>query len=459
MMVTKSLCSLATSPENHKAKGEQPFQEDALENNLPFDLTLNSGDQNVEDAVRELVDCGLVPLTRKDRACLKLIIENLAFCSKQGAAMRLSYHRGRSYYTEIRRNIKQRKWFNPHGIGRTGLLRNIDLLAELGFIDERRGFHDPNGKKSVLSRMWPTELFIEEFIKPFSLHQVAFAYKRKHREVEVQDDQDKTIKLFDKDPVYKGMVERVKAYNKLFSQTALSLHDNHYGLLEPDLKAIHRVFKRSSLNKLGRFYGGWWQTRSGEDRQTILIDDEETVELDYSGQHIGLLYGMTGTPMPRELQNNPYVVTNAEKRADMKLCVLRALNTKSRHIAFQSVNRQRFEDKKPDMPREEFDDLMAEFFSYHPTIEELFFQPDLSLTLQYLDSVVADAILENLIIGQEIPVLPVHDSFIVKARDTERLVQAMFDAYMTSDDPVIRNGYTSFKDKSAYDDVFSFDIN
>jgi|TARA_B100001146_G_scaffold196452_1_gene184762 hypothetical protein len=44
----------------------------------------------------------------------------------------------------------------------------------------------------------------------------------------------------------------------------------------------------------GRFYRGWWQNIPRELRQHITIDGEPCSELDYSGQHLLLLYGLEG---------------------------------------------------------------------------------------------------------------------------------------------------------------------
>ena len=46
------------------------------------------------------------------------------------------------------------------------------------------------------------------------------------------------------------------------------------------------------FNHGGRFYGGFWQKTEKELRKHIFIDNQSTVEIDYSGFHILLLYGL-----------------------------------------------------------------------------------------------------------------------------------------------------------------------
>ena len=75
-------------------------------------------------------------------------------------------------------------------------------------------------------------------------------------------------------------------------------------------------------------HGGWWQ-RVGEDwRRQICINDESTVEQDYSGLHINLLYGLKGI----QPEGDPYQLDllldfNAqEQRKIVKGLVLMAIN-------------------------------------------------------------------------------------------------------------------------------------
>ena len=107
-------------------------------------------------------------------------------------------------------------------------------------------------------------------------------------------------------------------------------------------KFVRRILYRGDWNLGGRFHGGWWQ-RVGEDwRRQIYINNEPTVEQDYSGLHINLLYGLEGV-QPEE---DPYHldlildVDANEQRAILKGLVLMALNAATPKKAFQSFRKK-----------------------------------------------------------------------------------------------------------------------
>ena len=63
-------------------------------------------------------------------------------------------------------------------------------------------------------------------------------------------------------------------------------------LIAQSQKYIYRLYNDFAIHSGGRFYGPFWQRMSKHDRYRIFIDDEPTTELDYSGMHINLLYGL-----------------------------------------------------------------------------------------------------------------------------------------------------------------------
>ena len=57
---------------------------------------------------------------------------------------------------------------------------------------------------------------------------------------------------------------------------------------------IVRIYARGQTNKGGRFYRGWWQHVPSDTRRHILIDGNKTIEIDYSGMSMRLLYASEG---------------------------------------------------------------------------------------------------------------------------------------------------------------------
>jgi len=69
---------------------------------------------------------------------------------------------------------------------------------------------------------------------------------------------------------------------------------------------LYRVFNNGRWDHGGRLYGGWWQGLARQDRRRLLIDGEETVELDFKALHPRLCYHLEGHPLPPDV--DPYVL-------------------------------------------------------------------------------------------------------------------------------------------------------
>jgi hypothetical protein len=419
------------------------------DDNFKFDFTLESNSPEVEKAVALLLQIEEFQTGCKKRHArhLSLIIENLVLAHKQGEEFRISYPRAASFYS--RQNFRRDKRKNPKGISRK-LLRYIDILCKHQYVHNKNGFYDAsNQRNSFLSRMQPAPRFLKEIVVPFGLLDIKLRSGLLRPVIEVKDEEGRLTNEYDTTEPFVTAAARVKAYNDFYDKTDIGIIDNRYNcILAPERKHLYRVFNEGSLEKGGRFYGPWWQQKSEVERQLILIDSEPTVELDYTGAHLGFLYGMTGSPMPPALLADPYSIDD-KPRELVKLCVLRAMNNPSPVSAWRSVNRALFEGGNPDLRYDEFETIMEGFFNRHKIIHDMFYTKDLCLTLQYLDSVVADYVLSDLMLQKGIAVLPIHDSFIVRERDQTDLIVTMKDAYSKSNDTRIRNSFTSIKDKKG----------
>jgi hypothetical protein len=96
---------------------------------------------------------------------------------------------------------------------------------------------------------------------------------------------------------------------------------------------LHRVLHRGDFANGGRFYGGHWQNIPAEGgRNTITINGEPTVEIDYRALHIRLLYHEAGKPMPAD----PYDV-DGWPRKQAKLALLIAINARTHMSAVRAL--------------------------------------------------------------------------------------------------------------------------
>jgi hypothetical protein len=176
---------------------------------------------------------------------------------------------------------------------------------------------------------------------------------------------------------------------------------------------LHRSFNNSSFVQGGRFYGGWWQNTPQTDRQYIEIDNKETVEIDYSGMHIRMLYGKLDVKCP----DDPYDLSEFS-RADQKTALLIAINATSRDKAMRAISRENIKHANQ---------LCNALFDRHSPIGSSFFS-GAGIELQFLDSCIAESVMLKVIALGGIA-LPIHDSFIVRAGREEELETAMDQAF------------------------------
>ena len=57
---------------------------------------------------------------------------------------------------------------------------------------------------------------------------------------------------------------------------------------------LTRIFSRGSMGLGGRFYRGWWQSLPSKHRPHIRIDGKKTIEVDYSGMSLRIIYALAG---------------------------------------------------------------------------------------------------------------------------------------------------------------------
>lgn len=214
--------------------------------------------------------------------------------------------------------------------------------------------------------------------------------------------------------------------------------------VSPCLKA---VFNKADFLRGGRLYSGrkGWQNLSQEDRKNITFDGRSSVEADFKGMHINMLYALAGHPAPRD----PYAMisgTDNAMRTIVKKMLLVSINAKSDEETVGVM--QRYEAKLRDQLKTsgylDFEEsrilsllshwrencwreLLSEIKSAHAPIRK-FFCSDAGGWLMSKDSrIIMEAILT--LIRQQIPCLPVHDSIIGPKAHQETLYRVMDEAF------------------------------
>jgi hypothetical protein len=243
----------------------------------------------------------------------------------------------------------------------------------------------------------------------------------------------------------RAMRERLTAYNQLLLRTFIDIPQLQDPFIErpittnppgrrkkvfitSDRKFVRRIFSRGRWDLNGRFYGPWWQQIGQDWRSQIHINGQPTVEIDFKGLHINLLALEQGP----EIHNDPYTlrhcglpeVNDALQRELVKKLVLRAINAGTRPAAFSS-----FRDDWPTghlakrLTDQQLSTLLDLFISHHPLLAEKLCT-DQGIRLMFLDSQITDQVL-TVATNLGLPVLGVHDSFIVAREEKDTLLQVV----------------------------------
>lgn len=173
-------------------------------------------------------------------------------------------------------------------------------------------------------------------------------------------------------------------------------------------RSLYRVFNDTAFKKGGRFYGGWWQHIPSSYRSRIIIDEKKTIEYDYSGLHPAIAYLENGLQPPCEsyssiLNLEPELVSNASRKI-IKRAFNAMLNAKK---PLQRAPR----DLSISQLGMTWKELVEKIIDFHKPIEDLFFKGE-GLKFQYIDSQLAEEVLLDFT-SKGIPILPIHDSFLV----------------------------------------------
>ena len=172
--------------------------------------------------------------------------------------------------------------------------------------------------------------------------------------------------------------------------------------------SLHRVFNEN-FEWGGRFYGGWWQEIPKEFRKFIEVGRKYTVELDYSGHHFRILYAKEGVSAPAD----PYEISGFD-RSDLKTVSVIMLNATSRRGAIAAAKKKAV--KKPGA-------LVKAIERGHASIAHYFYT-GVGRELQRMDSDIAEEVMLKMLERGAV-VLPIHDSFIVRASYAEELEEMM----------------------------------
>ncbi|MBT5203868.1 MAG: hypothetical protein HOL98_10485 [Gammaproteobacteria bacterium] len=340
-------------------------------------------------------------------------------------------------------------------------------LVRLGLLNRRKG----SEQSKQTSRFWPTDKLIEHFkdakfsyldIGVYEHREVIILNKGKDGEDELDDK--KEIQYEDEDfPGIPEMRREVEAYNELLHQSFIDIATLDQPWVVRDFydtglrawrqqkvrighpnKFVRRIFYRGDWNLGGRFHGGFWQLIGEEYRKDILINDEATIEQDFSGLHVNFCYALKELP---PLEEDPYFLElllhpdQKVQRAWTKVLSLMALNASSAKQAYKAFRHKMMEKAKSkrakglnDVPEHQasqlrdnqLENLLEAFKEKHYLIEDMICT-DQGVKLMNIDGKITSRVINHFTKKRK-PILTVHDSYITPQDQTGELRTAMTEA-------------------------------
>ena len=376
----------------------------------------------------ELQTSGNVGIRKKH---LKVVLLDLYVNWCSDPALRTAYSRNTNDYSA-------NSIYNELSISRT-TIQVVDWLVAAGYLDTKHGFKDWAKNFGVVSRMWPTHKLTDEFkAASFSAYDVSNSSDR--LTVVLTDETGQKIEYVPT-PETEAMDANLRSYNELLQRTFILPHslensrlpssDSFPSFAMQRSKFTYRVFNRGSFNYGGRFYGPWWQNCPKTLRNDILIDDQISIEVDYSSIHPNLLYAKQGLDMWAVLEDDPYTIETVSFTDDpedlrflskqLMLIMLNANTPASVPAAFRDNQQTGSNWKK--LTNQQIQEITSQLIAIHAPIAAHFGAGE-ALHLQNQDANIA-AIIINHFTKLGVLVLSIHDSFIVQQGWEEELETIM----------------------------------
>lgn len=424
---------------SHQGTTRMPNEERDLNNYRPLDLHLWSDHEGVDALVEQVVgNSGVDGNAQVYRRNLRLLLLNLflSWCDDPEMSVGVSMsNRGypkRSRYNELQASAKI--------INAVNHLRNSN---DIGFV---AGFNDRKQNVGRVSRIWPKAPLINLFENAtFEREHVVYCHKREtivlrneKKEEEEYDDTDETNRMRALLTEYNSLLERTFIdIPELEDPIVIGSDGKQRIIVSQQDKFVRRIFNNSRWDHGGRFYGGWWQRVPSEYRTRIAMNDQRVIEDDYSGIHIVLLYALEGIDYWTEINADPYEIELPEigdakaRRSIAKHFLLTAINAETEASAFKAT-RKNIRNELPDLAHLEINltdafltAVLDQLRERHAPIGERFCS-GAGIELMNLDSQITEQII-GAFLEREIPILTIHDSYVVPS-DADVLLQETMQA-------------------------------
>jgi hypothetical protein len=430
-------------------------------NYMKFDRGLWSVDARVNNLAEFLCDEMGYSLT-VGKMNMIVIVLNLYKCCVLDASKWVAYSRSPGKYLFIFR-------YNQHRVSYRPTIKIVEYLKREGYIDAKIGYRDPLTKVTRLSRMSATSKLADLF------HGYGFTSDLlrgpRYTDVIQLKDENKKPKEYSDNSRNRAKQKRdiVQRYNALLDRTYIDLDTEGYvprkcSYVDMSRKQVHRVFSNGRWDQGGRFYGGFWMSIPESLRTRIIINNMEVMEFDFKGMHIKMLYAMEGIPYEiRDPYNIPGYPPGVKMRKFLKILFLILINTDNANKVKGALDKEIYKDPEsyPEFnERPNLGNTIELIKQHHAPIANHILSAR-GLGLQYIDSMIAEKVINTFTI-ENIPILSIHDSFIVPRDYKDMLTTVMTDAYKAHGNLSINN-IVMFKYSKRYiyseeKEIYHYDI-
>jgi len=418
-----------------------------LDNATLFDIHKLSEYKEVDNCVAYLFDILSNKIDKfkrknpsKNKSQLKTLIVNLYKNYLDDKTRYVSIYLGKSYYE----NLESR--YNKLFISSI-MIDIVHALDELGFIRLNLGYYSL--KKSRISRIIGTDKLFKLFTKhQFSPEMIQISREKELIVMRDFIDGKKVDISYEDNSLTTQWRDDLKKYNDLLAKTYIDIPEfSDDGITLPSKrnknqtytislnqsdKVVQRIFNNNSWADGGRFYGGWWQRIPSHYRARIHFSNMPTSELDFSGLHINLLYRINkqklNMPDPYDIKG---IGVDGLNRQIVKIILLQIINAKSRQSAIKSIRQTiNFDPTLYEYVYEnqlDYISFIDEVLKTHKVIKEYFFSGQ-GIKLQNFDAMMAEKVI-NHFTNLDIPVLCIHDSFLIGANKTKDLEKVMTEKF------------------------------
>ena len=367
-------------------------------------------------------------------------LNHLSCISANLILLHLNRTGGFVYYSRDNNLYKSITRYNPHKISIRKIKKIIGLLIKHKFIEHRKGRHIKHDRElSYRSRIKPTPKFLYLLSRSFIKRQHVF---RTDSDVIILKNSKKYLKDY-LDDEYTDKIRRdCSSYNNYLGFNKIDILRNKQvkdylkkKTIDFRNKSYQRIFNRD-FEHGGRFYGPWWLGIPSELRHYITINNNKTVEYDYSSLIIHQIYSEVGLNYFEENthSDDPYLldgIPDIERKLNKSIIQI-GLNCEDidslNKALLSQFKKGKLIGNKP--KKKEIEKRLNIFKEMNPKISDYVYSK-CALRFQYQDSEIARKIIHRCSMYL-IPVLSVHDSFIVEETNSNFIIDTMNNAIKDS---------------------------